>query len=62
MSSTVFVEANPPEILRSIQKDESYINHIKTELADIVQRLFGKLTIENNNLIVVHHAIDFLIE
>ena len=38
----VFVEANPPEILRAAQKDESYINTIKTELADIVQRLFGK--------------------
>jgi hypothetical protein len=38
----VFVEANPPEILRASQKDESYINTIKNELADIVQRLFGK--------------------
>lgn len=38
----VFVEANPPEILRAAQKDESYINTIKSELADIVQRLFGK--------------------
>lgn len=39
---SVFVEANPPEILRASQKDESYINTIKSELADIVQRLFGK--------------------
>lgn len=38
----VFVEANPPEILRAAQKDESYINTLKSELADIVQRLFGK--------------------
>lgn len=38
----VFVEANPPEILRASQKDESYINTIKSDLADIVQRLFGK--------------------
>ncbi|XP_046638388.1 peroxisome biogenesis factor 10-like [Daphnia pulicaria] len=40
----VFVEANPPEILRASQKDESYINTIKNELADIVQRLFGNQT------------------
>ncbi|KAI9559269.1 hypothetical protein GHT06_016058 [Daphnia sinensis] len=41
---SVFVEANPPEILRASQKDESYINTIKSELADIVQRLFGNQT------------------
>lgn len=41
-SMAVFVEANPPEILRASQKDESYINTIKSDLADIVQRLFGK--------------------
>lgn len=39
---SLFVEANPPEILRASQKDESYINNIKSELAEIVQRLFGK--------------------
>lgn len=37
----VFVEANPPEILRAAQKDESYINQVRSELADIIQRLCG---------------------
>lgn len=36
------VEANQPEILRAAQKDESYINMLRSELADIIQRLFGK--------------------
>lgn len=38
----VFVEANPPEILRAAQKDESFIAQIRGELSDIVQRLLGK--------------------
>ena len=38
----VFVEANRAEILRAAQKDESFVNQIRGDLADIVQRLFGK--------------------
>ena len=37
----VFAEANPPEILRAAQKDDSFIDFIRSEVADIIQRLFG---------------------
>ena len=51
-------------ISRAAQKDESYIVYIKSELADIGQRLFGKLTITNNTIIASgkqYHTIEFLI-
>lgn len=40
-----FVEANPPEILRAAQKDESFIAKIKSELGDIILHLFGNRAI-----------------
>ena len=40
-SNPVFVEASPPEILRSAQKDESYIAHLKKELSEILQQLLS---------------------
>ncbi len=46
------VEANQPEILRAAQKDESYINMLRGELADIIQRLFGI----NYTSINFHHS------
>lgn len=40
----VFVEANPPEILRAAQKDDSFIDSIRSEVAEIIQRVFGNQT------------------
>jgi len=40
----VFVEANPPEILRAAQKDDSFIDSIRSEVAEIIQRVFGNFS------------------
>jgi len=40
----VFVEANPPQILRAAEKDDSFIDYIRNEVAEIIQRVFGNQT------------------
>jgi len=40
----VFVPANAPDILRAAQKDDSFISFMRSEVAEIVQRLFGNQT------------------
>ncbi|XP_068237934.1 peroxisome biogenesis factor 10 [Palaemon carinicauda] len=44
-----FHQAGAAEILRSVQKDESYLSHLKSSVADIVQRSFGTRTWLNVN-------------
>lgn len=37
-----FEIAGPAEILRSVQKDESFVDHLKSSVADILQKTIGK--------------------
>lgn len=38
-----FQQAGAAEVLRAAQKDESFLNHLKSCLSDIVQRSFGEV-------------------
>ena len=37
----VFVKANPAQILRATEKDDSFIDYIRNQVAEIIQRVFG---------------------
>ncbi|KAI8899385.1 hypothetical protein BC833DRAFT_524798 [Globomyces pollinis-pini] len=41
MNHPQYPKANPPDILRSIQKDDVYLQSIRTQLQDISTQLFG---------------------
>ena len=48
----VFVEANPPQILRAAEKDDSFIDYIRNEVAEIIQRVFGNFPFGQRNWMV----------
>ena len=49
----IFVKANPPQILRATEKDDSFIDYIRNEVAEIIQRVFGNFPFGQWNWMLV---------
>jgi len=67
-SPSLFVEASQPEILRSAQKDESYVNYLRKELTEIIQRLLGNQspvraqTVSDLSSILLYYSLTTLLD